>query len=459
MSPVNDTGAAVDAPRRHSRHRILQALLGICVLIAFQATSAAGAGAQTPTPPTATPGDDDEPRIEVVETPQVRATPTPPPADPLVRVASLGETLGSVAAQAGLPVRDLAQRNRLTRAGDLLTGQRLRLPRPAAGKVALHRATPGETPALIAAQYGISPYRLRAANRLLCPACLVVRQWVRVPAAQASGSSLPLPITAVEVSPAIPTPGDAVAVRVTTTVPVRNLTGSFGGRPLRFVRADRDNVYVALTGIGALDEPGVKGVSVRAIAPSSSAVEVSGKVQLAAYSYGFENVTVSKKLAGLLDPKVNQAELDEFARLYGEWTAGQLWEGPLRLPIEGRRTTSNFGARRSYNGGVLRSYHSGMDISAPVNTPVRAMAAGRVVAAKAFSVRGNVVVLDHGRGVLTAYCHLSKWSVQPGDFVKAGDVIAMSGNTGRTEGPHLHFELAVGGVVVDPRDWLQRPLP
>lgn len=415
--------------------------------------------AQTPAPPTATPGADDEARIEVIETPQARATPTPPPIDPLVRVASLGETLSAVAAQTGFPVRDLAQRNRLTRAGVLVTGQRLRLPRPAAEPAALHRAAPGETPALIAAQYGISPYRLRQMNRFACPSCLVVRQLVRVPSGQSTGSSLPLPVSAVEVSPAIPNPGDAVAVRVTTTVPVRNLTGTFGGRPLRFVPTGRDNVYIALTGVGALDEPGVTGVSVRAIAPSSSAVEVSGRVQLAAYSYGSESVTVSKKLAGLLDPKANQAELDEFARLFGQWTAGQLWEGPLRMPIDGRRITSNYGARRSYNGGVLRSYHSGMDISAPVNTPVRAMAAGRVVAAQAFSVRGNVVILDHGRGVMTAYCHLTKANVQPGDFVKAGDVIALSGNTGRTEGPHLHFELAVGGVVVDPRDWLQQALP
>jgi murein DD-endopeptidase MepM/ murein hydrolase activator NlpD len=118
-----------------------------------------------------------------------------------------------------------------------------------------------------------------------------------------------------------------------------------------------------------------------------------------------------------------------------------------------------FGARRNFNRGTLMTYHSGVDMSVPVGTPVKASAPGRVAATEPFPVRGNVIILDHGRGVYTIYCHLSKYNVQVGQLVNVGDVIGYTGNTGRILGPHLHWELAVGGVTVDPLPWTKEALP
>jgi murein DD-endopeptidase MepM/ murein hydrolase activator NlpD len=90
---------------------------------------------------------------------------------------------------------------------------------------------------------------------------------------------------------------------------------------------------------------------------------------------------------------------------------------------------------------------------------VQASAAGRVVATRLFNIRGNVVILDHGRGVFTLYCHLSKFNVEEGQIVDVGDVLGYSGNTGRSLGPHVHWELAVGGVTVNPLAWVDDEIP
>ena len=96
---------------------------------------------------------------------------------------------------------------------------------------------------------------------------------------------------------------------------------------------------------------------------------------------------------------------------------------------------------------------------AGIGTPVHASAPGRVAAVMQLKVRGNVVIIDHGRGVFTMYCHLSRTVVKEGQMVDVGDVVAYSGNTGRSEGPHIHWELAVGGITVDPLPWAQQAIP
>lgn len=431
--------------------------------MALPAGAALGQNANPPATPSPTP-DPDEPKVEVVSTPMPRATTVAKTADPAARWASVGETLRTISLQTGFGLKELGKSNRLVLADALMYGEKVQLPKAAGQAALVYRVQPGDTLSLIAARFNLSPYAIRRANPLACAGCLYARQFIRVPqngAVKPAISSAPQPFTSIDISPAHPHAGDVVVVRVTTTVLLSNVTGTFANRPLRFVPAAGANGqgFIALSGVGVLDEPGAREVSARALSALSTPEEVRGKVELPAYSYGYETVTVSKKLLNLLDADVNQKELDDFAKIYSQWSSGQYWSGPFSLPITSTRITSYFGARRSYNAGMLFGYHSGMDVSASVGTAVRAMAAGRVVAVQPFPVRGNVIVVDHGRGVMTTYCHLSQWKVSVGDFVKQGDVIALSGNTGRSEGPHLHFELAVGGVTVDPREWLSKTLP
>jgi murein DD-endopeptidase MepM/ murein hydrolase activator NlpD len=100
-----------------------------------------------------------------------------------------------------------------------------------------------------------------------------------------------------------------------------------------------------------------------------------------------------------------------------------------------------------------------LDYCGQIGDPIYAAATGVVVFSGAMTVRGNATMIDHGWGIYTAYMHQSEILVNVGDHVVKGQIIGKVGNTGRVEGPHLHFEVLVGGVQVDPLEWLGRVFP
>jgi murein DD-endopeptidase MepM/ murein hydrolase activator NlpD len=141
-----------------------------------------------------------------------------------------------------------------------------------------------------------------------------------------------------------------------------------------------------------------------------------------------------------------EAELLE--TVYGRITPRWLGEGNFILPHEGKMAL-NFGERRIYNN-VPRSSHSGVDISAPSGEPVRAANSGSVALARDLYFSGETIILDHGLGLFTYYCHFSRLMVKRGDLVKKGDVVGLVGSTGRSTGPHLHWAVRVLRSRVDP---------
>jgi murein DD-endopeptidase MepM/ murein hydrolase activator NlpD len=125
---------------------------------------------------------------------------------------------------------------------------------------------------------------------------------------------------------------------------------------------------------------------------------------------------------------------------------------PTRWPVRGG-VNSEFGNRQS-PWTSEREFHSGLDIRAERNTPVHAPAAGTVVHAGPAQDYGTTIILDHGQNIRTLYGHLQKLNVQHGQQVERGAVIGYTGNTGRSSGPHLHYEIMVKGQAVNPRAYL-----
>mgnify|MGYP000855231580 CR=1 FL=1 len=141
------------------------------------------------------------------------------------------------------------------------------------------------------------------------------------------------------------------------------------------------------------------------------------------------------------------------SELCGTWTPQVLWNGRFNWPLEAA-VTSAFGTRRNYAGRFL-SYHAGIDLRGATGEPVYAPADGVVVAAETLQVRGNTVIVDHGAGVISGFFHLSAMGVTPGQVVAAGEQIGLVGATGLVTGSHLHWEVRVGGIAVEPREWVE----
>ena len=128
-------------------------------------------------------------------------------------------------------------------------------------------------------------------------------------------------------------------------------------------------------------------------------------------------------------------------------TVKRMWTTPPERPVPGIYTSA-YGFRRVYNG-TPRGCHAGTDFRAAVGTPIRAAFAGRVVLTGLHYYSGNSVYVDSGNGVISLYFHMSRIDVKQGDFVKKGQIIGLSGATGRITGPHLHYGLSLAGQYVD----------
>ena len=149
-----------------------------------------------------------------------------------------------------------------------------------------------------------------------------------------------------------------------------------------------------------------------------------------------------------------EEEREEANKIYATANVGLKFDSKFILPMSSA-VTSPFGTARVFNG-TLKSYHGGTDFRAAVGSSVIAANDGVVVIAKDRYYAGGSVVIDHGEGIYTQYYHLSALTVKVGQSVKKGDIIALSGASGRVSGPHLHFGVIVGGVQVNPINFVKK---
>jgi murein DD-endopeptidase MepM/ murein hydrolase activator NlpD len=182
--------------------------------------------------------------------------------------------------------------------------------------------------------------------------------------------------------------------------------------------------------------------------------EISISLVVAPRAWAIQRINMARPTGG---PTPEYARLREgelvrigAARARGSDSLG--WSQRLILPARGR-ISGVFGSQRVYSGGVPAAYHSGVDIAAGAGAIVSAPADGVVTLAPppGFSLEGNLVIVDHGMGLSSAFLHLSSASVRAGDRVRQGQEIGRVGATGRATGPHLHWSLVWNGARLDPQ--------
>ncbi len=380
-----------------------------------------------------------------------------------------GDTLALIATRFGVPLEALVTLNNIQNQDLIDVGQTLLIPTAGATVDALPvsalpvstvQARPGETLADVVRRLNQDPQVLTALNPLSMTTRLFPGQPVAIPRHQFPTPTnrfgaihhIELPATLIQ--------GRSGRLAIQSRRPL-SLTATWNGLPLPLMPIDAEPTeQLALLPVPALLAPAPYTVTVDYVANDGTRLQWAQSIEVVAGPYASQEIILPEEKGGLLDPEIGKEELALLVSIWSEVSPTRWWGAAFGRPIAAQyATTSPFGTRRSYNGGPYTSYHSGQDFGAPDGVPIVAPAAGSVALAAPLQIRGNAILLDHGQGVFTGYWHLSELAVAVGQQVAAGDLLGSVGTTGLSTGSHLHWELRIYGIAVDPMQFIEEPFP
>jgi murein DD-endopeptidase MepM/ murein hydrolase activator NlpD len=248
--------------------------------------------------------------------------------------------------------------------------------------------------------------------------------------------------------------GDTLAVYIKAGEKLHDLEAVFLGKTYTFFsREGGEPVYRALIGIPVLQPAKAFPLTLHATDLAGNSSELGLDVRLLQKGFHKEAITLTPTKAGLLTDYVAiREDYRKIRAAFAVLSKRQLWRQGFIRPADGR-VTSDFGEQRVFNTKVY-SVHGGIDIANKAGTPVHASNAGIVLLAERLHLFGNAVIIDHGQGVHTMYAHMRKLEVTKNQKVVKGQLIGLMGDTGLTTGPHVHWEMRVHGVVVNPTQWI-----
>ena len=378
-----------------------------------------------------------------------------------------GESLTSLSRTYRIPVAMIAKLNHLTSPMELYASSTLVLPQnenstQISGRALIKR---DQTLLELAVLNQQNPWQILVGNELESSWQAIPGDVLLLGASENEGpKALPEMIREVRISPEAPLQGKTMVVRIFSSETI-HLSGSFMDHELHFIESV-DGEYIALQGVHALAEAGIYPLRIKIEKNDLSIFTFSQMVDIEPVDYPYDRpLTVDPTT---IDPDITEPENEQWFALVEPVTTEKLWDGsfgmPSPLPIKfcletGDCWSSRFGNRRSYNGSTYAYFHTGLDVFGGNGTEIYAPAPGVVVYTGNLAIRGNATLIDHGWGVYTGYMHQSEILVKIGDHVEAGQLIGLVGETGRVEGAHLHWEVLVGGVQVDPLDWLSQVYP
>ncbi|GAB4510570.1 MAG: hypothetical protein OHK0046_07660 [Anaerolineae bacterium] len=396
---------------------------------------------------------------------------------PQQHTVQAGESLFSIAQLYNTTTDALVQANGLANPNAIYVGQVLQVgeattptlgdavPPPANNTIpvdiseasVIHVIQGGETLFRIATQYGTTVAALQQANGIPDPTVIFAGQEIVIPGVEPPQIALDLPalVTGVDVTPNFLSEGRSGRLRLTTQA-AAVVTGTFLDQSLVVIPDGTSTTHTILISVPIYTNGGVYPVNLN-IAPldGTAPAVINLNLQILSGGYGSQSITLPADRVELLSLPVEENELGIIQSVTRIFNAERYFSGPMSLPAAAVMN-SPFGTRRAYNGGPVDRYHTGADFAGAPGTPIFAAAAGRVVLADTLNIRGISVIIDHGWGVYTNYSHMTERYVQLGDFVETGQTIGTVGNTGRATGAHLHWEVWVNGIPVDPMQWVRQ---
>ena len=372
----------------------------------------------------------------------------------------LSDSLDSLAARYGTTPGQIAARNHILNPALLYAGQPLSVRAGAEGRAltaggAFYTYTATDTLYGVAARAGVTLSALLQANHLNEGVQVYPGQRLLLPVKGRALADLPAPLDALFMQPETSQQGRTFTLFVQTQTPTQ-ISGSLLGQQL--VDHTTDGLAHRLwVGVPALLFTGIYPLTLTCTAANGTSATITRNLAVQDGGYFSERIALPANQLDLLDPKVTTPEFNQIMTLVAPSTPRLYLTGPLGLPVPAP-VTSQFGTRRSYNGGPFDQFHSGTDFAGAPGSPIYAPAPGKVVFTGQLYVRGNATIIDHGFGIYTGYWHQSQILVKVGDEVQQGQLIGKIGATGRVTGPHLHWEVFVNGVQVDPIQWARAGL-
>jgi murein DD-endopeptidase MepM/ murein hydrolase activator NlpD len=444
-------------------------------------------------------------------------TPTPPPVTGPIYIVPAGETLSYIASKFGVSLADLLSVNNISNPNMIGAGAHIIIPGLDGINDVLSTETVkyGETLHSFSRQYQVSEAFLRRLNHITSPAELyagvsmvlpqkeifapltnrasladgetllesaVLAQsdpwalatinglagtWSALPgdvfysptgSSDSAAGGLPSAFLSVEVKPLPIKQGGTAEIVIKPANGVK-LGGSLVEQPLHFFDIG-DGSQVALQGVHVQLTPGAYPLRLDATLPDGSTQSFE---QMVLVKFGVDNPNLQS--VPPMDPAILTSENQQIASIVSTVTPSKAWQGEFILPVGLPYCIKEwFGTPRSYtyNGSDFNYFHSGVDYgvcSAEHPFDIYAAASGKVVFVGLLAIRGNTTVVDNGWGVYTLYGHQSRIDVAVGQEVQDGETIGQIGETGHVTGPHLHWEMWVNGVQVNPLEWLETTYP
>jgi len=377
-------------------------------------------------------------------------------------VIAFGDTLRSLSRRTQVSDEQLIRLNRLVSPTELYVGISLLIPKQE-GQTDINTRTnigAGESLLELAVKQNSDPWTLVDINKqadtwealpgdvLYSPTNNTETQATGLPSSFLSASIEPLPL--------VQGGTEVVHVQTQGNTPVE---GMLVDHALHFSLTSTDQV--SLQGVHTLLEPGVYPLRLQTTLPDGSRQSFEQMVLVVEGDYYSEELYVDPST---IDPAVTEPENQNVFAITSPFTPTQYWNGLFASPaIYPDQFTSRYGTRRTYHGLgtdlTIEGFHTGLDFAGGEGLQIFAPAAGKVVFAAPLTVRGNATIIDHGLGVYSGFWHQSEIFVNVGDIVEQGQVIGLVGGTGRVTGAHLHWEVWVNGIQVNPLDWLNQVYP